>query len=389
MTMKHTFAPLALIAFCGVLLFPQGTHALGPNTNPAGESTSAPPTTQDPCVISTGEVNCAMQPPPGSSSEQIPPQQTAEPSTVGERSPSFTAIAPVPGLTDETSSSLSAFFQRLYLFIIGIAAILAVIQIIRGGVEISTESIAKHSEGRKHIGFALFGLVLVLSPVLIFSIINPKILDFSLFESLDSITSSPVSFSGAGGGAGAVPTTTSNGCRITGSANVLQVAHCSTLDSARNWAASCPQGMRASEPAAIETMSSDGVQRRTDTTFAVTCATSFDYFFLMQRGGSPDRLFSEAPATGGGVGSNNATYAKQFGNTCKQTGIPDIEVCMERKRESRQECPPSITDFSSVSGCGWYALSCRKTGYTDILSNCSNDHLWMSNPPYTPPAPQQ
>lgn len=57
---------------------------------------------------------------------------------------------------------------------------LAVIQIIRGGLLIATSgSIGSHTEGRELITQAILGLVLVLSPVLVFYIINPSILNLS------------------------------------------------------------------------------------------------------------------------------------------------------------------------------------------------------------------
>ncbi len=96
---------------------------------------------------------------------------------------SFVPLAPIPGLTDiqPTEGELASFFNNLYKYLIGLAATLAVIEIIWGGLEISTQdSISKQSEGKKRIQEAITGLVLVLSPALVFSIINPSILDLSL-----------------------------------------------------------------------------------------------------------------------------------------------------------------------------------------------------------------
>ena len=53
--------------------------------------------------------------------------------------------------------------------------------IIWGGLEISTQdSISKQGAGRERITQAIYGLILVLSPVLVFSIINPRILNLSV-----------------------------------------------------------------------------------------------------------------------------------------------------------------------------------------------------------------
>lgn len=81
-------------------------------------------------------------------------------------------------IADETG--LANFLQNLYRYLIGVAVIIAIIQIIRGGLEISTESVFKKTEGKEHIREALIGLLLVLSPVIVFSIINPSILNLSI-----------------------------------------------------------------------------------------------------------------------------------------------------------------------------------------------------------------
>ena len=99
----------------------------------------------------------------------------------------FTALAPIPGLTSPDATSVvssthfATFFNNLYKYCIGLAAVFAVIMIIWGGLEISTQdSVSKQGAGREKIQNALLGLVLVLSPVLVFSIINPSILNLSL-----------------------------------------------------------------------------------------------------------------------------------------------------------------------------------------------------------------
>jgi len=103
----------------------------------------------------------------------------------------FVALAPIPGLTEgvvANSEGLANFFNNLYKYLIGLAAVLAVIEIIWGGLEISTkDSVSKQSDGKERITQAVFGLVLVLSPVVVFSIINPSILNLSLnLEPLDT-----------------------------------------------------------------------------------------------------------------------------------------------------------------------------------------------------------
>ena len=109
----------------------------------------------------------------------------------------FVPLAGIPGLTEgvnTTASGLPAFFNNLYKYLIGLAAALAVIEIIWGGLQYSTQdSPGGKSGGKERIYQAIFGLVLVLSPVLVFSIINPSILNLSLnLPPLETKSSPPV-----------------------------------------------------------------------------------------------------------------------------------------------------------------------------------------------------
>ncbi|TSA43982.1 hypothetical protein D4R49_01125 [bacterium] len=109
----------------------------------------------------------------------------------------FVPLAPIPGLTQGITADqtgLANFFNNLYKFSIGLAAALAVIMIIWGGLEYATQdSISKKSDGKERIYNAIFGLVLVLAPALVFSIINPAILNLSInLPPLDTKTTLPV-----------------------------------------------------------------------------------------------------------------------------------------------------------------------------------------------------
>lgn len=139
----------------------------------------------------------------------------------------FVPLAPITGLTDSATlnmtstfnpNTLANFFNNLYKYLIGLAATLAVIEIIWGGLEISTkDSVSKQSDGKERIQQALFGLVLVLSPVLVFSIINPSILNLSLnLPPIDLAV--PAVSGGANGGTTPPPTVTDpiTKCSVTG-----------------------------------------------------------------------------------------------------------------------------------------------------------------------------
>ncbi len=97
----------------------------------------------------------------------------------------FVPIAPIPGLTDggaANSNNFADFFNNLYKYLIGIAAVIAVIQITWSGIDIAMnrDNVSTMLDEKGKIYNAVLGLVLVLSPALVFAIINPNILKLSL-----------------------------------------------------------------------------------------------------------------------------------------------------------------------------------------------------------------
>lgn len=85
----------------------------------------------------------------------------------------------IPELTSEGSANnLPDFLQNLYRYGIGIAAILAVVMITYGGFQyMMSEVPGARTAKRQQIVQAIFGLILVLLPFIVFSIINPQILN--------------------------------------------------------------------------------------------------------------------------------------------------------------------------------------------------------------------
>ncbi len=147
----------------------------------------------------------------------------------------FVPLAPIPGLTDiqPSEGGLATFFNNLYKYLIGLAAALAVIMIIWGGLEYSTQdSISKKSDGKQRIYDAIFGLVLVLSPVLVFSIINPSILNLSL--NLKPLDTKSVWMDGTGTASDAATE-----CTITDTGSLVKEARCTTQEDAQKFAANC------------------------------------------------------------------------------------------------------------------------------------------------------
>lgn len=94
----------------------------------------------------------------------------------------FVPLTQVPFLTDAGNSfDLSQFLNNLYRLAIGVAAVIAVLQIMRAGIMyMGGDSVTEKKEAKNLIGLSIAGLVLVLSPVVVFSIINPEILSLKI-----------------------------------------------------------------------------------------------------------------------------------------------------------------------------------------------------------------
>jgi type IV secretory pathway VirB2 component (pilin) len=108
----------------------------------------------------------------------------------------FVPLQPgIPGVREfATSGSIPELLNNIYKICIGVAATLAVLQIMRAGVMyMGGDSITEKKEARDLISMSVIGLILVLSPVIVFSIINPDILSLRL----GAIKLDPVSEQGA------------------------------------------------------------------------------------------------------------------------------------------------------------------------------------------------
>jgi hypothetical protein len=98
------------------------------------------------------------------------------------QSDQFVPLTTLPGIKEAAAQNdLAPFLSELYKICIGLAAVLTVLQLMRAGVMyMGGDSITEKAEARRLIGTSLAGLLLVLSPVIVFSIINPKILDLNI-----------------------------------------------------------------------------------------------------------------------------------------------------------------------------------------------------------------
>lgn len=94
----------------------------------------------------------------------------------------FVPLTSIPGIeTVAGSDGIASFLNNLYKIAIGVAAVLAVLQITRAGLMYMTEeSISEKKEARHLIVASILGLVLVLSPAIVFGIIDPRILELNV-----------------------------------------------------------------------------------------------------------------------------------------------------------------------------------------------------------------
>src|SRR6266403_3581834 len=94
----------------------------------------------------------------------------------------FVPLTSLPGLSQvATSDTLAPFLSNVYTICIGLAAVLAVLQLMRAGIMyMGGDSITEKKEARELITLSIVGLLLVLSPVIVFTIINPDILKLDI-----------------------------------------------------------------------------------------------------------------------------------------------------------------------------------------------------------------
>jgi hypothetical protein len=82
---------------------------------------------------------------------------------------------------ENVNGDLKTFLRQAFQFGLALAAALAVIMIVWGGVEVMlSESVYKKGDGKKKIQDAIWGLLLALVSWLILYTINPEILNFNI-----------------------------------------------------------------------------------------------------------------------------------------------------------------------------------------------------------------
>jgi len=130
-------------------------------------------------------------------------------STDIETDTTYKPLAPIPGLPEviETSAennpcAFGKYLNVMLKVVLGIAAVLAFIMIIQGGLQYMTSELMSSKEaGKESITNALTGLVIALSAVFILNTVNPRLLNFcidNLEEAIIVIANEPETGIGQG-----------------------------------------------------------------------------------------------------------------------------------------------------------------------------------------------
>lgn len=119
----------------------------------------------------------------------------------------FVSLTQLPAISDAAdTNSLPQFLNTLYKICIGVGAVLAVLMIMFAGFLFMTSrgSVASNEKAKSYIQNAVLGLILLLSPTIVFSIINPDILKLDLnFDKLQPGKLLDIDFGTPGGFTGA------------------------------------------------------------------------------------------------------------------------------------------------------------------------------------------
>jgi uncharacterized membrane protein len=134
----------------------------------------------------------------------------------------YQPLVGIPGV-DNAASNFDQYINQLYFVSISIAALLAVIKIIIGGVKwMLTDVVTQKSDAKNDIRGALLGLLLIIAAVLILGTINPQLTNLSVLQNAPGINQRNQS---PGPGAGVVVSPGGSGqTRVEGSGTTVTTA---------------------------------------------------------------------------------------------------------------------------------------------------------------------
>lgn len=129
-------------------------------------------------------------------------------------SPDYVPLTALPGLEASGSPDLATLLNNLYKISIGVAAVIAIVQIVRAGILFMTNqgSISENEQAKHLVQTSIIGLILILSPAVVFGIVNPRILNLDLdFSSIKSTGPGRVNVGDEGALPGTGPSTEGTG----------------------------------------------------------------------------------------------------------------------------------------------------------------------------------
>lgn len=92
----------------------------------------------------------------------------------------YSLLQPLPGVGQQVSS-FPEYVKKIIPFILSLAAVLAVVMIVIGGIQYAiSEAIDSKADARDRITQAIFGLLLALLSYLILYTINPQLVNLQL-----------------------------------------------------------------------------------------------------------------------------------------------------------------------------------------------------------------
>ncbi|HQU07739.1 MAG: hypothetical protein B7X04_02695 [Parcubacteria group bacterium 21-54-25] len=305
------------------------------------------------------------------------------PAVASTGSAGFVSLTGLPLFSQGAAAGgMSTFLNLLYQYLIGIAVILAVLEIMWGGFLImgSGASVSSKEAGKNKVGMALGGLLLVLSPYIVFSLINPGALSLQIGAGNLQLSPTPPPKQSSSGPQQQVSLGT--GCSIVGASDVLQTANCPSSKSTQQF-----QNLCGSEGGQYSNISLNKYADGTAAYGVWMCSWPHKYVFIDT---SPNSLLSlqnytsafntinwMQPLAVTSKDSNNASSAIQFAHICSSAGF---STCISQQFLSVPCAPIPKTSLPAGRSMKCYSesLTCRDYGYAHsiVASLCSKDPSW-------------
>lgn len=118
-----------------------------------------------------------------------------------EAAAQYTPIVAIPGLNNQSTTSLPDYLNRVYFFTITIGALYGVVKIAFAGVKYSMSDIITSKESAKEdIKGVLLGLAILLIPFIVLRTINPELTRLDVLSTIQKIKLTVSSTVSPGGG---------------------------------------------------------------------------------------------------------------------------------------------------------------------------------------------